>query len=283
MKITRLLSSLFALALSLGVLASAATPPPLPLNQPSGLALDASGNLYVANLIGSNILKYNSAYVQQTAKTITKGISEPGSVAFDPYGNLWVANITTNSITEYSAAGVQNTSATISSFQPNWLAFDGIGNLWVESGGSSLEIYGPATAYALPSQLVRTINLSPSAVVYATTVGAGVFVYGTSTQTFLESASATLLGNPLNGGAFGFGASALAPDNKGNVYVAASNRNLYIVKPGGTAAIIVVLPSGTVPGGMAVDNARARVYVSDALNNRIFVYSTKGVLLHTIT
>ena len=76
MKVTRLLSSLFALTLCLGVLASAATPPPFPVFQPYGLALDASGNLYVANS-DSKILKYNSAYVQQTSKTITKGIGGP--------------------------------------------------------------------------------------------------------------------------------------------------------------------------------------------------------------
>jgi len=34
---------------------------------------------------------------------------------------------------------------------------------------------------------------------------------------------------------------------------------------------------------LAVDNARGRVYFSDRFNNRILVYSTKGVLLHTIT
>jgi len=40
---------------------------------------------------------------------------------------------------------------------------------------------------------------------------------------------------------------------------------------------------GYFPWGIAVDSARARMYVSDANNNQINVYSTvNGALLHTI-
>jgi len=280
MKLTRLLSSLFTLTLSLGVFASAATPPPLPLNGPQSIAVDASGNLYVANIGGNNILKYNPAYVQQTAKTITKGINDPSGLAIDPYGNLWVANFLSNNITEYTA-GIQNTSATLSLQFAGALAFDGLGNLWAQSGGGNLAIYSPTAVYAPPSHLVRTIT--PGGVIQSFTIGAGAFVYGTSTQTFLNSASSTLLGNPLNGGAFGFGAWAVAPDNKGNVYIAATDNNLYIAHPGGTAAVVVALPSTSGVVDLAIDNARGRVYFSDRFNNRILVYSTKGVLLHTIT
>jgi len=281
MKITRLLSSAFALTLSLGILASAATPPPLPLNSPQGLAVDASGNLWVSNTNANYVLKYNSAYVQQTAKTITKGIKTPVNLALDPYGNLWVSNFFGNTITEYSAAGVQNTTGTISTALPGALAFDGIGDLWVNSNETDVQVFGPTATYAAPSKLIRTLSLSGPQV--TVTLSAGAFVYSTLTQTFLEPASSTLLGNPLNGGAFGFGAYALAPDNKGNVYVAALDGNLYIVKPGGTAAVVVALPAGGDHWGVAVDNARARVYVADRAHNLILVYSTKGVLLHTIT
>jgi DNA-binding beta-propeller fold protein YncE len=48
-----------------------------PLNSPQGLAVDAKGNLYVANNGGNQILIYGPAYAQMTAKTISKGVVLP--------------------------------------------------------------------------------------------------------------------------------------------------------------------------------------------------------------
>lgn len=85
------------------------------LSYPKGLAVDGSGNVYVANSGGNEILVYNPTYVQQTGKTITKNISNPSGVAFDTAGNLWVANYGTSnggangSVAEYTN-GVQNTA-----------------------------------------------------------------------------------------------------------------------------------------------------------------------------
>ena len=107
MKLTRLFTSLFAITLCLAVLASASfAATKNHLNNPLGLAVDASSNLYIANHGANQILVYNSGYAQQTAKTITTGIAEPTGLAIDPYGNLWVANYSSGSITEYTA-GVQ--------------------------------------------------------------------------------------------------------------------------------------------------------------------------------
>ena len=49
----------------------------LPLNQPAGLAVDAAGNLYVANFGSNNILVYSPKYVQLPGKTIKKIIVVP--------------------------------------------------------------------------------------------------------------------------------------------------------------------------------------------------------------
>ena len=51
MRLTRLLTSLFAVTLCLAVLTSASFAKPLPLNDPTCLAVDAAGNLYVANIV----------------------------------------------------------------------------------------------------------------------------------------------------------------------------------------------------------------------------------------
>jgi DNA-binding beta-propeller fold protein YncE len=50
----------------------------------------------------------------------------------------------------------------------------------------------------------------------------------------------------------------------------------------GTTNILVALPFPKPSYGIAVDGGRKRVYVSDWEYNRVFVYSTAGVLLYTI-
>lgn len=279
MKITRQLSSLLALTLGPILFASAQTSS-LPLVQPEGLALDASGTLYVANSGADNVLSYTPAYVQRTGRTIKeKNASLPSAVAIDPYGNLWVANSYANSITEYTE-GVQKTSATISVSNPGSLAIDGLDNLWVVSG-SDVEVYSPTAAYAPPSQLVRAITPAGSDL-SAVGVAAGALAIGNGTQVLLDSASATLQGNPLNGGALGFGAGTIASDSSGNFYVAAFDGKVHVAHPDGTINVLVTLPFPKPSYGIAVDSIRKRVYVSDWEYNRIFVYSTAGALLYTI-
>ncbi len=294
MKIARLFSSIFALALCVPVLTSTSFTQNLPLNTPWGLAVDALGNLYVANSGGGtqgNILIYNSGYVQQTDKTITQGINQAEGVAIDPYGNLWVSNVFGNNITEY-VNGVQNASATISTgiSEPIAIAIDGLDNLWVSNNDlGSINIYSPTAVYAPPSNLVTTIT--PGINVYGIALGAGAFVFSSLSTIPLNSASATLLGSALDGPAYSLGASALAPDNSGNVYFSAWNGTVYVAPPNLNGAP----PFATPPQGkdwqgifgMAVDNAHKRVYMSDGGDNKIFVYSTAagptyGKLIHTI-
>jgi hypothetical protein len=282
MKPTRLFSSLFALTLCLAVLSSASFAAKKPLSDPYGLAIDAASNLYVANYASNQILIYNSSYAQQTSKTITSGLNHPTGQAFDPYSNLWAANAVGENVTEYTN-GVQDTGNTITNgiVEPQCIAVDGIDNLWVVNPVGGLTVYSPTAVYAPPSKLV--LNISPAGLNNIGTVGAGAFVYSTGSQVFLESASATLLGNPLNGGAFGFGADALAADNQGNIY-GATGTTAFIIHPNATETTFVTLPFSPV-FGIAVDNVKKRVYFSDGgfSGNKIVVYSTAGVLLKTIT
>jgi len=296
MKLTRLFTSLFAVTLCLAVLTSAsfAKAKPLPLNFPSCLAVDAAGNLYVANTNANNSLIYNSGYAQQTSKTITQGLSYPQCIAIDPYGNLWAAN-GNSSITEYTG-GVQNASNTITNGvnTPSAIAFDGLDNLWVlnEAGAVGLTIYSPTAVYGPPSNsnLVRTVTLPWSLFdqVNDIALSAGAFVFSTGSSIPLNSASATLLGGALSGPAYGLGAGALAPDNSGNVYFWSTNGNVYIAQPNLIAPFFAT-PTAGLAGiyGMAVDSVHKRVYMSDPSNNKIYVYSnaagaTYGTLIHTI-
>jgi hypothetical protein len=286
MKITQMFC---VLTVCLGVLTSASFAQILPLRQPLGLAVDASGNLYVANHNANNILIYNSTYVQQTSETITNGINVPTGLQIDPYGNLWVANYANGSITEYTNLAIQSSNTITNGIVgPQNIAFDGLANLYVNNNGNGLTVYTPNGVGGPPSSLAQTISISN---LWAVGEAAGVLYTGATGQTCLSVATAMLLSATGFCGEFEpFSVAAFAADNNGGLFGAtndATNDVLYFL-PGGNAFVFVSLPftNSFNQSGMAVDNVRHRLYVSDRAANKILVYSLAsghyGTLIHVI-
>ena len=150
------------------------------LAQPSGVAIDSRGNLYVANAEGGanghgSITIYPvrskgnvapSAIISGTSTSDKTGLSSPNGIAFDSSGKLYVANVTggpdgNGSITVYPAASNGNVTpiATISNIagcapcdktglsSPQGVALDSSGKIYVVNvtggGGGTITIYSP--------------------------------------------------------------------------------------------------------------------------------------------
>ncbi len=114
---------------------------------PEGLAIDASGNAWVANNPGSGIA---GTVVTLTAPATSSspyatGIA-PEGVAIDHSGNVWVANSGSNTVTEMNASGVTLQTYSVGTF-PTDLAIDASGNVWVTNAGAGTvsELVGVAT------------------------------------------------------------------------------------------------------------------------------------------
>jgi DNA-binding beta-propeller fold protein YncE len=254
-----------------------------PLIYPYGLAVDAKGNLYVANSGGNDILVYSPAYAQVATKTITQGVSNPTGVAFDPSGNLWVANYGggSGSVTEY-IAGQQNTNATITDgiLGPGAITTDSMGAIWVQNGSFNVTIYSPPVYVAPKPSLVRTLNFSS---VSGIAIGAEMFWWGSrSAVSFVGSTPAVANGSLLPGFDFvGMTGFALTNDASGNIYMGNLDGTVFVSDLRyNTANQITTLPF--TPYGIAVDSKRGRVYLSNYNGNSISVYSTAGALLTTI-
>ena len=116
---------------------------PLFTNSASGIAVDASGNLYIA-YGGQNILKYTHA--TQSLTTLVSGLTGASGVAVDAAGNLYIADTSANAIREYSQAhGVLSTLLTGQQY-PTAIAVDGSGNLYItEFHGDTLDEYFAST------------------------------------------------------------------------------------------------------------------------------------------
>ena len=83
------------------------------LNDPVGIALDSSGNIYVSNIGSStggvdSITEYTAGSNGNMAPIATisgaeTGLSQPYGVAVDQFGNIYAANSAANTVTEYAA------------------------------------------------------------------------------------------------------------------------------------------------------------------------------------
>lgn len=257
-----------------------------PLNNPRGLAVDSKGNLWVANPGDNNVIVFNPSYNRITADTITQGISIPTGVAFDPLGNLWVANYGAGnggpdgSITEYTGTK-QGPGVIINGIQaPNAIAIDGLGDIWVQNDYVNVTIY--IDQIRNPGYFAQTYNPPGLSSVYGIAAAGPWMVFGenggidilATSSYFLEGANPNEQGQGNEGFAVASGAD-------GTVYYSNFDNTVS------TCNVSTVSCSGflTLPftaAGIAVDNARTRVYFSNENGNEILVYSTKGVLLHTI-
>jgi hypothetical protein len=255
----------------LPVLSQAATSP---LNYPYGLAINASGDLYVANTSGNNILIYSPSHIQ--TGTITQGISGPNGVAVDPSGNLWVANGLSNSVTNYSPAGIQNTSATITSGvnNPTAIAVDGLSDVLIVNNYYLLGIW-PSL---LEGEPLTTQTFGGASITGVTTYKDLFLVGGNNNSFYGENYTWAQQGMFLQ-----LTPTCFAPafDVAGDLYCGNIDNTLTVLlRNSNTVKVLANLPF--FPNGIATDSKRGWIYLSNGTGNEIAVYNTKGKLVHTI-
>lgn len=100
------------------------------LNQPTGLAADSAGNLYVANLGNATIMKFNPLGVGSTFAA--SGLTAPYGLALDQVGNLYAADMV-GTITKYTPNGSGSVFASGLASSLFGLALDPAGNLYASA------------------------------------------------------------------------------------------------------------------------------------------------------
>lgn len=254
--------------------------------EPTGVAVDGDGNVYVADRDGQSIRKVTPEGVVTTLVANIPGpLVNPTGLALDTAGNLYVAVQGLNTIAKVTAGGAVTTLAGTASeggsndgtgsaarFNlPSAVATDSAGNVYVADTNNSTirKITPQGVVTTLAGQAgVHGHNDGPAAdasFAFPTSIAVDSAgnVYVTSNQTIrkvtAEGVVSTLAGRPdMLGSTDGAGDDArfylprgIAVDRTGNVYVADSaNSTIRRITPDGTTTRIAGSPrmSGVVLG-----------------------------------
>ena len=258
------------------------------LSYPAGVAVDGSGNVYIADAGIHRVRRIDTAGVISTfagsgeegfsgdgGPAVQAALSYPVSVAVDGSGNLYVAGSESNRVRRIDTAGVISTFAGSGEegfsgdggpavqaqlYYPSGVAVDGAGNLYIADTDNTR---------------IRKVDSTGT----ITTI-AGTGEYGFSGD-----------GGPAVQAALSY-PSGVAVDGAGNVYVTDSGNN-RIRKVDATGTITTIAGTGeygfsgdggpavqaalSYPEGVAVDGA-GNVYVTDSGNNRIRKVDATGTI-----
>ncbi len=246
-------------------------------SSPWGVAVDGSGNVFVADLGGEvyEIVALGGATSStSTVHTLGSGFIEPIGVAVDGSGNVFVADVGNGGAVSEIIAGGSMVNTLASGVYTSAVAVDGSDNVFVADDGYQNFVVKEIVANGgMPSSssMVNTIgNFSyPDGV--AVDGSGNVFVADRSAGAVYE----IVAGGPqvVLGTGFG-GPHGVAVDRSGNVFVADTNNNAVkeIVAVGGVIPpnpTVITLRSGfNYPTGVAVDG-HGNVFVADASSHPI--------------
>jgi hypothetical protein len=252
------------------------------LNTPEGIAIDGSGNAWVANSGGNNVTKISGAGV--VAGYSGGGMSGPSAVAIDGSGNAWVANQTGNTVTELSSAGTASAGSPYSGnlHQPDAIAVDGGGNVWVANFGSTTVTELSSAGVAATGSPFSGGGLSaPAGIAMDGSGSAWATNEAGNSVSKLSSAGVAVSG--ANGYASGIAVApeGIAMDGLGDAWVADTNKSSVLeVYVGGNTSPGFGFGGGglTAPVALAIDGLNS-VWVADKGANSVIELSNGGTVL----
>lgn len=243
---------------------------------PSGIAIDSSGNIYVAD---SNNNRVRRIATDGTITTTVTNLNSPNGLAFDNTGALYIADTNANVIRKVfsgsitTVAGIDGEAgnngdeglATMAHLEaPNAVAFDKAGNMYIADSGNNR---------------IRVINRDGRIRAFA-----GDSQYG------LPGFSGD--GGPAASAMLRY-PRGLAVDSNDNLYIAdffndcvrmvsAATRNIKTVagtqvRGAGGDGGLATQAQLALPSGLAFDNF-GNLYIADSLNNRIRALGANGIL-----
>src|ERR1017187_8699646 len=234
------------------------------LNSPSAIAIDAAGNIYIADTRNHRIRKINTSgiistfagngtpgYAGDGGSATSAELNAPQGVAVDSANNVYISDTGNNVVRVVNSNGTIRTIAgnegkataqTVGLYWPTGLALDANGNLYISD-----------------SSRIRRLATDGTVSDYAGTGGDGC----TATSCPAQAASLGL----LQGG--------MTVDSSGNIYTATWGGRVFKITPTGTVIDLQVRVGGG--AGLALDS-KGNLYVLDWVASSLKMLSPSGQL-----
>ena len=240
--------------------------------QPTGVAMDGSGNLFVSDYTNDAVYEMLAAGGYTTINKLggAATFGGPAGVAVDGSGNVFVADFNNQAVYEILAAGgyttIQKLGGSFAFGHPSDVALDASGNLFVSDGDSAVYEILAAGGYATVVRLAGGFSFGqPSGL--AVDGNGNVFVSDVAKVAVYEVLAAGGY-TTVNQLAISFefkNVLGVAVDASGNVFVADGDfANIFEILA--TSGYTTILPLGTgfgSPQSVTVD-ASGNVYVPDS-------------------
>jgi sugar lactone lactonase YvrE len=185
---------------------------------PGGVAVDSSGNVFVADTGNSAVKEILAAGGLTTVNTLGTGFGPPGAVAIDAQGNIFAVDTPSHRVYEIPAtgggAGVKILSSAF--IQPTGIAVDGSGNVFVADNGDFTVKEIPASGGGATANTIGGRKFSPFGIA-ADRAGNVFVVTGFEVQEIVAAGGYTTV-NTLSSDFSGF-AVGIAVDGNDNVFV----------------------------------------------------------------
>jgi len=250
------------------------------LTNPHGVAVDANGNVYIADIGNNRVLKEspsNGGYVESVVAST--GLKSPSGVAVDATGNVYIADFGDSRILKETLSnGTYSESVvpTVGVSSPLGIAVDGSGNLYITDSGNAQVIKETWNGSTYLQSFVVGGPTWPDGV--AVDLSGNVYVCAPFDGYVIKMAPQ---GNVYTVAYRFYGMSqahGVVVDPSGNVYIAESGtgRILKETPNGGSYTQTVQLSGLTQPQAIARD-ANGALYFNDPQNGQTFKLSTSPV------
>jgi streptogramin lyase len=258
------------------------------LNAPTGIAIDGSGNAWVANSGSNSVTRLSSAGANLSGSGgyTVGGLNGPSAIAIDLAGNAWVANQSGGDVTELTGSGAAVSGSPFAAGSgTDAIAIDGSGNVWAaNNSGNSVTKLTIAGSTVTPSTFTgRGLN-APGGIAIDDNGNAWIANSGGGTVTELTSSGAAVSGSPYSVGSQ-YAPAGIAIDNSGDAWTTIYNYNKVaeLSSSGVTATGSPFIGGGlNGPSGIAIDGTGNAWIVNATASTSNYVvteFSNTGTLL----
>ena len=252
-------------------------------NSAVAIAIDASGNAWIANRLGDNVVEYSATGAPLSPSTgfTGGGVSGPVAIAVDSSGNIWTANIGNNSISKFSSTGTPispvNGYTGGGLFQAYGIAIDASGNVWL-ADGSAVAKFSNSGAPISPAGGYHGAGIDNSVAVAIDVSGNAWFGDNSPLSGISKfSNSGTPIARYTGGGLFFPGPTAVAIDASGNAWAACDSGIAKLSNSGTPISPFTGFRGGGLGDatGLAIDGA-GNVWVSNTDTKSVAEWSNSG-------